>query len=173
MARTLVAVLALSVVALSCQSSSPRIVSDLDASKRATLLDAVKSLEGTWEMPAPEGEPGVTEFRVSSGGSVVREIMFPGAPHEMTNVYHLDGNALVMTHYCASGNQPRMRATSVDGNRIAFASDSVSDLKPTDAAYMGELTLELVDGDHFVQHWQSYSGDVKLEPQRFPWTRRR
>ncbi len=44
--------------------------------------------------------------------------MYPGMEHEMTNMYTLDGNTLVMTHYCAGGNQPRMRATGVENGRV-------------------------------------------------------
>ncbi|MEZ6019293.1 MAG: hypothetical protein R3F17_04090 [Planctomycetota bacterium] len=43
----------------------------------------------------------------------MREIMFPGQPFEMTNVYRLDGNDLCVTHFCAVGNQPQMRATAL------------------------------------------------------------
>jgi hypothetical protein len=89
----------------------------------------------------------------------VREIMFPGSEHEMTNVYHLDGNELVVTHYCAAGNQPRMVASKVDGNRITFHTDSVSDLKPGGGPFMGELTLVLVDAGHIEQHWRSITLD--------------
>jgi hypothetical protein len=121
----------------------------------------VKSLEGTWEFVGGNGERGLTEIKVSSAGSAVREIMFSGSKEEMTNMYHLDGNALVMTHYCAAGNQPRLIATKKVGNTLAFHADSVSDLKATDKLYMGEMTLEVVDHDHMIQKWHSLGGDGK------------
>jgi len=46
--------------------------------------------------------------------------------HEMTNVYHMDGPTLVMTHYCAAGNQPRLRAASGTSGTIDFKTDSVT-----------------------------------------------
>src|SRR5262245_23553537 len=91
-----------------------------DAHVRQPLLDSVKALEGTWESKGPDGKVQVCEFKVSSAGSVVREIMFPGTPHEMTNVYSLDGNGLALTHYCAMGNQPHLRASAREGNKIDF-----------------------------------------------------
>jgi hypothetical protein len=45
----------------------------------------------------------------SAGGSVVMETMMAGTDYEMINMYHLDGDDLVLTHYCAGGNQPTMR----------------------------------------------------------------
>jgi len=146
-----------------------------EPARRALLFDAVKALEGTWEEAGSDGAPLVTEFKVSSAGSVVREIMFPGTPQEMTNVYRLDGNALALTHYCAMGNQPEMRAVERIGNQLAFGCVSVADLDKPDEMYMGELTLEFVDGDHLNEHWRSYLKGV-LQPNEsvdFKLTRRR
>lgn len=44
-------------------------------------------------------------YEVGSGGTIVRELLFPGTEHEMLSVYHLGGGQLVATHYCAVGNQ--------------------------------------------------------------------
>src|SRR2546421_11290186 len=107
---------ALSLVALialaGCASTAaPHAATPATDAQRAALLDRVKQLQGTWEMTDDKGKNQVASvFAVSSNGSVVREIMFPGGPHEMTNVYHMDGPTMVMTHYCAMGNQPRLRA---------------------------------------------------------------
>lgn len=135
---------------LGCQST-PAVV-DTDPAIREPLLGALQSLEGRWE--GASGDMQLEhEFHVTSGGSVVRELMFPGTPHEMTNMYSLDGNTIVMTHYCGEGNQPRMRATALEGNRIAFRSEGVSDLGAPDEVYMGEMTLVLVSDDKIEQHW--------------------
>ena len=32
-------------------------------------------------------------------------------------VFHLDGDRLILTHYCMAGNQPRMQATSYDAKK--------------------------------------------------------
>jgi len=155
MHRTLPLALALSLAALACQATSgPRVV-PADPAQREGLFAAVRGLEGRWVGTGPDGGEHVAEFRVSSAGSAVRELMFPDTPHEMTNMYTLDGNSLVMTHYCAGGNQPHMRASALEGNRLVFRSDGVSDLKSADEVYMGEMTLVLVDGDHIEQHWRA------------------
>lgn len=143
-----------------CQSSSQGPVkaagkaSDHD---RALLLDQIKSLEGEWTMPGEDGKPVVASiFTVSSNGSVVREIMFPGSPHEMTNVYHMDGSDLIMTHYCAMGNQPRMRGDATRQGEVALKFDSVTNLSSPEEAYMGDLKIVIKDADHVEQHWTNY-----------------
>jgi hypothetical protein len=125
------------------------------ATNPQAMLDAVKGLKGEWMMIDDKGvaQPAST-FTVSSNGSVVREIMFQGTEHEMTNMYHLDGNSLIMTHYCAMGNQPRMRAVAFDGKTMAFAPDSVTNLKG-DAAYMGSMTMTFVDANNVSMDWRS------------------
>ena len=158
MIRTLLLPLSLALCAGACSSTGASGDAPPDPARRETLLGAVKQLEGRWTIEG-EGGPGETEFHVSSAGSAVREVMFPGSPHEMTNMYALDGNALVMTHYCAGGNQPRMRATRLADGRIAFEADGVSDLGAPDEVYMGEMTLVLVDPDHVEQHWRAFQGD--------------
>jgi hypothetical protein len=154
MIKSTVLALSLLPLALACQTTAT--VAPADAARRAALFGAVASLEGRWEGGTPtEGLAPLHEFRVTSAGSAVRELMFPGSEHEMTNMYTLDGDGLVMTHYCAAGNQPHMRATSIDGDAIAFRTTGVSDLKAPDEVYMGEMTLVLVDENHIEQRWRA------------------
>ena len=61
-----------------------------------------------------------------------------GTPMEMVTLYHMDGAELVATHYCAMGNQPRMRAAHqvVDGT-LSFACNG----KPGNAASHDEAHI--------------------------------
>jgi hypothetical protein len=129
-------------------------------------FDAIKTLEGTWTMKDEEGKEFVASvFKVTAAGSVVREIMFPDQPHEMTNMYHLDrvkvdGEArsvVVATHYCAVGNQPRMQCVKVEApNVFVFEFRDVTNLKSADEGYMGAMTLTIKDADHATQAWTHY-----------------
>ena len=113
--------------------------------QRSALFDRVKTLQGTWVAKDDKGqEHTVALFALSSSGSVVREIMLPGSEQEMTNVYHMDGPTLVMTHYCAMGNQPRLRAVAGDPNVIDLKFDSVTNLQGSE--YMGGLKITFKDG---------------------------
>lgn len=157
---TLVVLSALtSLAACASTSSDLRVVRPATAEENAALFARVAALEGTWKPVAPDAatpDQVASEFRVSSQGSVVREIMFPGTDHEMTNVYHMDGGELVLTHYCAAGNQPHLRAELTTSNVIDFHLDGVTNLRASDEGYMGALRLELVSSDHIRQHWTSF-----------------
>lgn len=149
------------------------VVTPASAAQRAALLDRVKSLAGTWELQAPDGTTATIEFGVTAAGSAVREIMFPGTDHEMTNMYHMDGETMVVTHYCGSGNQPRMRATAAGPDRIDFAFDSVTNMTAADQDTMADLSLVWVDADHIRQEWRSTKSGQHTEPAVFDLHRRK
>ena len=101
-----------------CDVKTEPVVLKDEASKQ---FDAIKALAGTWESTekGPDGKTAVCELKVTSNGSVVHETMFPGTDHEMINMYHLDNDKLIITHYCSQGIQPRMNMASVDGNKTS------------------------------------------------------
>ena len=151
--------------ALACQSSSSVRTVAADEALRKPLFDSVAALEGRWEEAEDSGEMQLAiEYHVSSGGTAVREVMNPGGPHEMTNMYTLDGNSLVMTHYCAGGNQPHMRASALEDGALVFEAEGVSDLNPGESSYMGALKLVMVDANTLEQHWTSMNADGKPNP---------
>lgn len=138
----------------------------------AVLLDRVKSMAGEWTVEMPDSSSGTCVFAVSSAGSVVREIMFPGTEHEMTNLYHMDGDSLVLTHYCAGGNQPRMRAAAGDGTCLKFEFDSVTDRQQTEHC-MGSMTLTIVDADHATADWCASDATGQSHVANFRLTRKK
>lgn len=145
-----------------------KVVPAATANQSALLFEQVKGLAGTWEMADEQGQKQTAAvFAVSSNGSVVREIMFPGSTHEMTNVYHMDGPTLVMTHYCAAGNQPRMRAVAEKPGTVALKFDSVTNLTKPDESYMGELTLDIKGTDAVDAKWKSFVKGVE-QPDHSP-----
>jgi hypothetical protein len=158
-----------------CAGNSPHVVAEATPAQRAALIDRMKPLAGTWEGTDEKGAKHVASvFAVTSNGSAIREIMLPGSEHEMINVYHMDGPSLVMTHYCAMGNQPRMRANASEKpNVIAFKADSVTNLTSADQGYMGELTITIKDNNHLTEQWRHIQKDGKAaEPMTFELTRK-
>lgn len=140
------------------RNSGPTPVPSASAEDRAALLDQVKGLEGEWVMTDETGKEVVASvMKVTSGGSAVREVLFPGAPHEMTNVYHMDGQDLLVTHYCAASNQPRMRARRGKPGVLEFRLDALTDWQGGDEHYMGELVLSILDKDHIAQDWKTFN----------------
>ncbi len=116
------------------------------------VFEKLKTLAGTWVEADQDGKPTdkvVSVVRVTAGGSVVHETLFPGDPMEMISVYHLDKGNLLMTHYCALGNQPRMKADpSSPPNQIRWQFDGGTNLDPAKDAHMHAATVTFVDADH-------------------------
>jgi hypothetical protein len=115
-------------------------------------LERLKKLAGTWVMADKDGKPTdqvVSVIKVTAAGSAVHETLFPGQPQEMVSVYYRDGEDLMMTHYCALGNQPRMKADPRSpANQIHFQFAGGSNLDPAKDAHMHEGTLTFIDEDH-------------------------
>src|SRR5215468_10686356 len=100
-----------------------------------SAFETMKKLAGTWLAADDDGRPTdqvASIVKVTAGGSVVHETLFPGQPHEMVSIYSVDGPDLVLTHYCVLGNQPRMKADRKSpANQIRFRFVGGSNLDPT------------------------------------------
>jgi hypothetical protein len=116
-----------------------------------------------------EGVTGsIVTYKVTGAGSAVVETLFAGGPHEMVTVYHLDGDDLVLTHYCATGNQPRMKAArGGDANTLVFSFDGGSNFDPKVDMHMHEAVIKFIGPDELHAEWQSYTGTTKGERVAF------
>lgn len=116
-------------------------------------LEKMKTLVGTWVTIDKDGKPTdevVSVIKLTAGGSAIHETLFPGQPHEMVSLYTVDGQDLVMTHYCMLGNQPRMKAHAKSlTNKLNFEFAGGSNLDPKKDKHMHSATLIIVDADHF------------------------
>ncbi|MEK7317262.1 MAG: hypothetical protein AAB011_13865 [Candidatus Eisenbacteria bacterium] len=114
-------------------------------------FERLKGLVGAWQGVGEGGENSTTSFELMSNGSALMERLVPMAGMVMVNLYHPDGDAVVMTHYCASGNQPRMRCAK-DGASLAFTLADITNWKKGEAR-MSAVTVTLIDADHMRQDW--------------------
>lgn len=125
----------------------------------AASFERFKALAGDWvDADGTLGMKGqvAASYRVTGAGSAVVERLFVGQPHEMTTVYHKDGADLALTHYCAAGNQPRMRAKQVDGDVVAFDFDGGSNFDAARDMHMHNARIEFLGPDEMRQSWQSW-----------------
>ena len=143
----------------------------------ATAFERLKSLAGEWvDLDGALGKQGqvAVTYRVTGAGSAVVETLFAGTPHEMVTVYHKDGSDLVLTHYCAAGNQPRMRARAADGNRIVFQFDGGSNLDPAKDGHMHDGWIEFVNEHEVRAQWNGWAnGKPSAHSPRFHLSRKR
>ena len=72
----------------------------------------------------------------------------------MITMIHLDGDRLLLTHYCGAGNQPRMKATtSPDGKSISFDFVDATNLASPDAGHMHRVVFTIPDANHHSEEW--------------------
>jgi hypothetical protein len=159
--RSLTLLLSLAVLALPAGRA-------LAQSPGQAAFEKIKSLAGDWRGTESNGDPFKTSYQVASGGSAVIETLSPAKEATMVTVYHLDGGSLMMTHYCSSGNQPRMRATVAPGEvkSLDFKFVDATNLaKPTDG-HMKAMSLAFLDKDHITQAW-TWTKDGKDDSNTF------
>ena len=98
-------------------------------------------------------------LRVTSrGNALVHEMKGSGTPddparydHPVTMLY-LDGDRLILTHYCDAGNRPRMAARlSPDGKTVEF--DFLDVAGSTEYGHMQHAVFTLVDANHHTEDW--------------------
>jgi hypothetical protein len=122
-----------------------------------SAFDRLKTLAGDWTATTVEGGKEMSApviFRLASGGSVLMSDLAPGMPHEMITMFHRDGGDLLATHYCLTGNQPRMRAvTGADPNEIAFELKDITNLPSPAAPHMVGVKFTLLDAHHHIEDW--------------------
>jgi hypothetical protein len=133
-------------------------------------FDTMKSLSGNWEGKDSQGAAVEVSNRLTAGGSaVVSEIKtnMHGKAEDMISMINMDGDRLLLTHYCSAGNQPRMQAAlSSDGKSITFTFVDATNLASADAGHMQSVTFNFIDENHHTEEWR-FAVQGKEMTQRF------
>jgi hypothetical protein len=143
-----------------------------DAAKPNPAWDKMKTLVGSWDGREGATPVSVTYTLVSNGTSLMESL---NGEHDvnMVTMYAPDGDTIVATHYCAMGNQPRMRAkASADPSRLDFQYVDATNLRGADDDVMRRLVVTFKDADHFQQAWTSRTKG-KEETSEFVYTRKK
>lgn len=127
----------------------------------------IKTLAGTWKgqvtINPPVHDMGSSNMEVSlrvtsRGNALVHEMKEAGKPADPTKydnpvtMFYLDGDRLLLTHYCDAGNRPRMVArTSPDGKTVEFDFLDVSG--STQYGHMQHAVFTVVDANHHIEDW--------------------
>ena len=122
----------------------------------AAAFERLKALAGTWVGRSTKGWEDEVTIDVIAGGSVVRSTSFNAHPGEtMLTLFHMDGDRLMLAHYCVARNQPRMVATRFEeeGRKVAFDFLDATNLPRPGAGHMHSSRFEFRDADHFTSRW--------------------
>jgi hypothetical protein len=143
--RKIAAIAAILVIVL----SASLVVAQADAHKSFDLL---KGLEGNWAGKNNQGQPVEVTFRMTAGGSALMSEIHGHGPENMITMFHMDGDRLLMTHYCGAGNQPRMKVVSSDAKSVSFEFFDGTNIGNGDG-HMQHVTFAEPDADHHVEEW--------------------
>lgn len=146
--------------------------------KPDTRADAVaafarlKTLVGEWEANTPDGKVRLA-YELTGGGSALVERQTEEKMPSMMTVYHLDGDRLILTHYCMAGNQPRMQARGInpETGEIQFQFLDVTNLARPGAGHMHNAKLRVVDNSHLDSEWQFYENRAPKMTETAHYTR--
>jgi hypothetical protein len=151
-----------------------------------TAFAKLKKLKGTWKAeldatgeaaklkeaeehkPDHKAEESVI-FKLTGAGSALVETQMPGAPHEMVSVYHLDGDDLRMTHYCAAGNQPRLKLDRAKSSpeHLVFVFDGGTNLDPKKDMHIHGLEITFHEDGRVTSAWEGYMGGKSFGTTKF------
>ncbi|MBS1786239.1 MAG: hypothetical protein JST85_00875 [Acidobacteria bacterium] len=130
-----------------------------NAATAKETFDRLKRLEGKWTGRSTKGWTEAINFKTIAQGSVVHESSFDAHPNEtMATMYYLDGDRLLLTHYCVSKTQPRLQATAFEdsGRKVTFTFLDGGNLPSRDKGHMDKVVLNFIDDDHFTSQWTWY-----------------
>lgn len=175
---TVLSLLVLSSACATTTSSAREASGDVAVAK--AQFERIKSLAGEWT--GTYGEPGQTlpaeiRYRVTGGGSAVEETMAPGTEFEMVTLYHLDGGRLMLTHYCAAGNQPRMvaRPAAAGGEHATIRFDflDATNLASSMVGHMHQVEIEFDGANHMESRWTYFKDGKPGEQAHFDLARKK
>ena len=159
----LIILVATAVVALPQQMPMPKASGPQSDAQKA--FEKLKTLAGSW-VGTYMGMSGKVTIRVTStGNAILLEMTSPGGPDDPITMIYVDGDRLLLTHFCDSGNRPRMQGRlSPDGNTVTFDFLDVSG--SAEKFLMHDVVFTIVDANHHIEAW-TYSLNGK-PPIRAP-----
>jgi hypothetical protein len=133
-------------------------------------FDKMKTLAGSWEgrmTTTPpeadiEGKLAKVTMRVTSmGNALMHEATSAARPDDPLTIFYLDGDHLLLTHYCDAGNRPRMTGKlSPDGKSVEFEFFDVAG--STEYGHMHHAVFTFIDANHHTEDWTFMHGDKPL-----------
>jgi len=118
--------------------------SQTDAQK---AFERLKTLAGSWQGTIMGMTVQETIRVTSRGNAILHEMTSSAMPDNPITMIYVDGDRLLLTHYCDSGNRPRMVGKiSPDGNTVEF--NLVDITGNTDKGFMNRIVFTLVDANH-------------------------
>jgi uncharacterized protein YkuJ len=116
-------------------------------------FNGLEAIEGSWKLVKATTEHE-QRFRLRyhfiARNSALVEVYGDPAKQTTETVFHRDGKALLATHYCARGNQPRLKASEKnDTHSLQFNFIDITNLNDKKEPHMVRMKFRFIDKDHF------------------------
>lgn len=138
---------------------SPAANASVSPERAKAVFEKLKKLTGEWRAKSTKGWTEKLTYDVIAGGSVIMERSYGAHPNEwMATMIHLDGDRLLLTHYCIAKNQPRLVATNVsdDLSKITFEFLDGTNLPSRDKGHMDKVVYRFAAPDRITARWTWY-----------------
>lgn len=122
-------------------------------------FERLKTLAGEWEQASTKDWQGAQVIQVIAGGSALlstaRVDPHPASNDVMATLFHMDGDRLMLTHYCVAGNQPRLVATAIteDARTIEFTFLDGTNLRSQADGHMNRAVFAIETDDRYRSRW--------------------
>ncbi|MGH9787307.1 MAG: hypothetical protein ACRD4U_01220 [Candidatus Acidiferrales bacterium] len=161
--RTALAALILATLApmpLLPQGEAPSSATPVPRDQALQVFEQFKALSGQWRGESTKGWEGDSAYRLLARDSVVMitSEFDDGPGRGMVTLVHMDGDRLMLTHYCEARNQPRLIATAAedDGRTVLFTFLDGTNMPSRDAGHMDKAVYRFDGPDQFRSRWTWY-----------------
>jgi hypothetical protein len=123
-------------------------------------FESIQALVGDWEAKLQSGKTISVNYKMMSNNSIMVETFTTPSGKQTISVYHLDRSHFLLTHYCAQGNQPRLRFNAKRSSPVKFVFEfyDVTNLSSSKAEHMVFLETAIIDQGHFNQTYTYRAG---------------
>ena len=140
----------------------------------ASAMAFLATTSGDWESGSGQHEHGgpapaatsIVTAQTKAAGSAVVHTYAAGTPGEMETIFHMDGDQLLLTHYCVLQNAPVLRfEKSNKPGEMKFVFQGGTNFDPKVDAHLHETTLQVKDKDT-VERSSTVYANGKASPER-------
>jgi hypothetical protein len=85
----------------------------------------------------------------------------------MISMYHLENGDLIATHYCAMGNQPRMKLSKATPSELTFDFVGGAGIDPEKSMHIHGGTISLRPDGKMEALWRVFRGGKEIAQNKF------
>ena len=140
-----------------------------EGAPEAVIYDAASAMafltttSGEWSQAGGQHQHGgaygaegsranIVSVKTKALGSAVVHTYAAGTPGEMETIFHMDGDQLLLTHYCALQNAPVLKfVKSEKPGELKFVFEGGTNFDPKVDAHLHESTFQIKDKDTIEQ----------------------